>query len=131
MMKRRSSARLRSDESAFTLIELLVVIAIIAVLAGLLLPALSRAKGSAQRIAFASNLRQIRLALGLYATDHEGHLPLPVRLVDQPHVNMGGQPGGDQRLPDGVIGDRKIPVTVGEKAHECADQYYDRNHKLQ
>jgi prepilin-type N-terminal cleavage/methylation domain-containing protein/prepilin-type processing-associated H-X9-DG protein len=61
--------------AGFTLIELLVVIAIIAILAALLLPALSRAKGSAQRIACANNLRQVRLALGIYATDNDGRMP--------------------------------------------------------
>jgi prepilin-type N-terminal cleavage/methylation domain-containing protein/prepilin-type processing-associated H-X9-DG protein len=60
---------------AFTLVELLVVIAIIAVLAALLLPALTRAKGSAGRIACVNNLRQVRLALGLYLADNESRLP--------------------------------------------------------
>ena len=64
---------------AFTLVELLVVIAVIALLAAMLLPALSKARQSGRRTACMSNLRQLSVALSIYASENEGDFPIANR----------------------------------------------------
>jgi prepilin-type N-terminal cleavage/methylation domain-containing protein len=79
----------RAGRAAFTLIELLVVIAIIAILAGLLLPALARAKAKANRAACVSNLKQVGLSFIQWAQDNDDSFPWQL----DPSV------GGSQTLP--------------------------------
>jgi len=74
----------RKKVGAFTLIELLVVIAIIAILAGLLLPALAKANAKAQKIACTNNLKQVGLSFRIWANDNGDSFPMGVS------TNQGG-----------------------------------------
>ena len=73
---------MRRGSSAFTLVELLVVIAIIAILAGLLLPVLGKAKNRANQIKCGSNMRQISLGVSMHVDEREGALPIATNFAE-------------------------------------------------
>jgi prepilin-type N-terminal cleavage/methylation domain-containing protein len=84
-------------KNAFTLIELLVVIAVIAVLMGILMPSLQKAREQAKIIRCASNMRQIVLALSTYTESNDGKLPPSPSLIDPDGT---GQNTGNYHRPN-------------------------------
>lgn len=95
------------SKHGFTLIELLVVIAIIAILASILFPVFARAREKARETSCRSNLKQIGLAIHMYATDYDDLLPLANDLP-------GSVPASGLGLPDILD-----PYVKNKQVHRC------------
>ncbi len=131
-------------ERAFTLIELLVVIAIIAILAGMLLPALSSAKEKAIRAQCVSNYRQLGLGITMYANDNNDSMPHPGWGNDYPcwlYTAIGGviplpnQTNIEKSYGTGQIWPQvkndKVYFCPKDKTNKTANPYYaQRQNKL-
>jgi prepilin-type N-terminal cleavage/methylation domain-containing protein/prepilin-type processing-associated H-X9-DG protein len=125
-MIRLPSRSLRSP-IAFSLIELLVVIGIIGILASLLMPAFSRAKGKANDVKCISNLRQIGIALSIYADENQGRLPYAERLPTSPVNPTNVLPRIVDVLSNNIGGSKlvfKCPRDVPPKVFEKS--YFER-----
>ena len=128
-MKARPSLR-QPHASAFTLIELLTVIAIIAILMGLLFPAIAAAKEQARRTAAGNTVRNIVNACKSYQTDYGKFPPVPTALDAKGNYSYGDKTGGGCTLPNDNLFDilRSIGtrgVNIGNAMNKRQQKYFE------
>jgi prepilin-type N-terminal cleavage/methylation domain-containing protein len=110
----------RPKRAGFSLVELLVVIGIIAVLIGILMPSLRRARLSAQRVACASNLRQMGMGILMYANDHKQRLPFIVEPLwnADASLNFNADPYDATANPQSLIATLR-PYLKNDELYRC------------
>jgi prepilin-type N-terminal cleavage/methylation domain-containing protein len=116
MSRSRASCR-----SGFTLIELLVVIAIIAILIGLLLPAVQKVREAASRMSCSNNLKQLALGVHHFADANHGHMPVYFGVQTSGAPTYPGSPAEHRRRVYGSWFARLLPYVEQQNVYKLAD----------
>jgi prepilin-type N-terminal cleavage/methylation domain-containing protein len=122
------------NKQAFTLIELLVAITIVAILAALILPAISNAKGRAYEASCVNNLKQLYMATMMYADDHDGNLP-DTTWIDPPEgkslreLLVGYIPDSDENYTCPTNPLKDVYLSGASYGHSCYQPLCERYKK--